>query len=45
MYYDYVFQFYSEAAEAASWMRERRPILISPDLGKDEDSVQVFLWI
>ncbi|XP_035225862.1 spectrin beta chain, non-erythrocytic 1-like isoform X1 [Stegodyphus dumicola] len=32
--------FYSEAAEAESWIQERKPPLISPDLGKDEDSVQ-----
>ncbi|XP_054722410.1 spectrin beta chain, non-erythrocytic 5-like [Uloborus diversus] len=32
--------FYSEATEAESWIRERKPLLLSPDLGKDEDSVQ-----
>lgn len=35
------FQFYSEVAEAESWMNEKKPLLVSPDLGKDEDSVQV----
>ncbi|GFT80923.1 spectrin beta chain, non-erythrocytic 5 [Nephila pilipes] len=32
--------FYSEAAEAESWIKERKPPLTSSDLGKDEDSVQ-----
>ncbi|XP_071037774.1 spectrin beta chain [Parasteatoda tepidariorum] len=35
--------FYSEAAEAESWIRERKPLLASSDLGKDEDSVQSLL--
>ena len=34
-------QFYAEVAEAESWISEKRPLLTSPDLGKDEDSVQV----
>ncbi|XP_076029013.1 spectrin beta chain, non-erythrocytic 5 kst isoform X3 [Oratosquilla oratoria] len=31
--------FYSEAGEAEGWMREKRPLLVSLDYGKDEDSV------
>ena len=34
-------KFYSEIAEAEMWMKEKIPALTSPDLGKDEDSVQV----
>lgn len=34
-------QFYSEITEAQLWMKEKMPALTSPDLGKDEDSVQV----
>lgn len=34
-------RFYSEIAEAKTWMKEKIPALTSPDLGKDEDSVQV----
>lgn len=30
-------------AEAESWMNERKPVLTSTDLGKDEDSVQALL--
>lgn len=32
--------FYVEGNEAETWMREKRPILVSTDYGKDEDSVQ-----
>ncbi|XP_052120778.1 spectrin beta chain, non-erythrocytic 1 isoform X4 [Frankliniella occidentalis] len=31
--------FYAEAAEAETWMKEKRPMLTSSDVGKDEDSV------
>ena len=34
-------KFYSEITEADLWMKEKIPALTSPDLGKDEDSVQV----
>ena len=34
-------QFYTEAAEAESWMKEKIPQLTSSDLGRDEDSVLV----
>ncbi|XP_052769142.1 spectrin beta chain, non-erythrocytic 2-like isoform X1 [Mya arenaria] len=34
-------KFYTEIAEAEVWMKEKEPALTSPDLGKDEDSVQV----
>lgn len=32
--------FYAEINESELWIKERRPILISHDYGKDEDSVQ-----
>ncbi|CRK98513.1 CLUMA_CG011869, isoform A [Clunio marinus] len=32
--------FYAEANECESWIKEKRPILISSDFGKDEDAVQ-----
>jgi spectrin beta len=32
-------QFYAEANEAETWIREKRPLLTSSDFGKDEDSV------
>lgn len=32
-------QFYAEANEAESWLREKKPIISSHDYGKDEDSV------
>lgn len=32
--------FYAEVSECESWMSEKRPILTSPDYGKDEDAVQ-----
>ncbi|XP_022090941.1 spectrin beta chain, non-erythrocytic 5-like isoform X2 [Acanthaster planci] len=35
--------FYSEVSEAESWMKEKRPLLTSPDYGKDEDSVASLL--
>ncbi|KAL0275436.1 UNVERIFIED_CONTAM: hypothetical protein PYX00_003283 [Menopon gallinae] len=31
--------FYAEASDAAAWLKEKKPVLISPYLGKDEDSV------
>lgn len=34
-------QFYTEVAEAESWMNEKIPALKSKDLGKDEDSVHL----
>jgi spectrin beta len=33
-------QFYAEANEAETWIREKRPLLTLSDFGKDEDSVQ-----
>jgi spectrin beta len=33
--------FYTEVAEAKSWMDEKKPLLVSSDPGKDEDSVHV----
>nr|XP_002732400.1 PREDICTED: spectrin beta chain, non-erythrocytic 5-like [Saccoglossus kowalevskii] len=35
--------FYAEVQEADSWMKEKRPLLVSTDYGKDEDSVQKLL--
>ena len=32
-------QFYAEAEEADKWMRERKPLLTSSDIGKDRDAV------
>ena len=32
--------FYAEANECDSWIKEKRPILTSPDYGKNEDAVQ-----
>jgi spectrin alpha len=36
-------QYLADAAEAESWMREKEPIIASPDLGKDEDSTEALL--
>lgn len=33
--------FYAETVEAEAWIRDRRPLLLNADLGKDEDSVVV----
>ena len=35
------YKFYSEVAEAESWIKEKRPMLTTTDMGSDEDSVQV----
>ncbi|XP_066903176.1 spectrin beta chain, erythrocytic isoform X2 [Halyomorpha halys] len=35
--------FYVEASEAEAWLKEKRPLLVSTDFGKDEDSVQSLL--
>ncbi len=34
-------QYFSDAQEAESWMKEKEPIVSSADFGKDEDSAQV----
>ena len=34
-------QYFADANEAESWMREKEPIVGSPDYGKDEDSAEV----
>ena len=34
-------QYYSDAQEAESWMKDREPLVSSGDYGKDEDSTQV----
>lgn len=36
-------QYFADANEAESWMREKEPIVGSPDYGKDEDSAEVHL--
>lgn len=41
-------QYFADANEAESWMREKEPIVGSTDYGKDEDSAEVFeivVWI
>ena len=39
-------QYFSEAQEAESWMKEKEPMVAGRDYGKDEDSAQVIceLW-
>lgn len=37
-------QYFADANEAESWMREKEPIVGSPDYGKDEDSAEVHKW-
>ena len=34
-------QYFSDAQEAESWMKEKEPLVSSGDYGKDEDSAQV----
>ena len=34
-------QYFADANEAESWMREKEPIVGNPDYGKDEDSAEV----
>lgn len=34
-------QYFADANEAESWMREKEPIVASTDYGKDEDSAEV----
>ena len=34
-------QYFSDAQEAESWMKEKEPMASSVDFGKDEDSAQV----
>uniref|UniRef100_A0A8C8GB49 Spectrin alpha, non-erythrocytic 1 n=1 Tax=Oncorhynchus tshawytscha TaxID=74940 RepID=A0A8C8GB49_ONCTS len=36
-------QYFADANEAESWMREKEPIVGSPDYGKDEDSAEALL--
>ena len=36
-----LFQYYADATEAESWMREKQPLVCSEDYGKDENSAQV----
>lgn len=33
-------QYYAEVAEALAWMHDRRQLLASTEVGKDEDTVQ-----
>ena len=41
----YLLQFYSEVTEAESWIAEKTPLVTQPDLGKDEDSVEVIMTV
>lgn len=34
-----LFQFYAEATDASTWLKEKKPLVASTYLGKDEDSV------
>lgn len=34
-------QYFADANEAESWMKEKEPIVGSTDYGKDEDSAEV----
>ncbi|XP_074042234.1 alpha Spectrin isoform X2 [Leptinotarsa decemlineata] len=36
-------QYYADANEAESWMKEKEPIVSNPDYGKDEDSSEALL--
>uniref|UniRef100_A0A4W3K2V2 Spectrin alpha, non-erythrocytic 1 n=1 Tax=Callorhinchus milii TaxID=7868 RepID=A0A4W3K2V2_CALMI len=36
-------QYFADANEAESWMREKEPVVGSPDYGKDEDSAEALL--
>lgn len=38
-----VSQYFADAAEAVSWLDDRRPLLTSEDLGKDESSTAALL--
>lgn len=36
-------QYFADANEAESWMKEKRPIVMNADYGKDEDSSEALL--
>ncbi|ODM90488.1 Spectrin alpha chain [Orchesella cincta] len=36
-------QYFADANEAESWMKEKEPLVLSQDLGKDEDSAEALL--
>lgn len=38
-----VHQYFADANEAESWMREKEPIVCNQDYGKDEDSSEALL--
>lgn len=38
-----MFQYYADANEAESWMKEKMPLVTSDDYGKDEGSAQTLL--
>lgn len=38
-------QYFADANEAESWMREKEPIVGSTDYGKDEDSAEVCVCV
>jgi len=38
-------QYFADANEAESWMREKEPIVCNTDYGKDEDSAEVSILV
>lgn len=38
-------QYFADANEAESWMREKEPVVGSIDYGKDEDSAEVWFFV
>lgn len=38
-------QYFADANEAESWMKEKEPIVGSQDFGKDEDSTEVLIFL
>ena len=34
-------QYFADANEAEAWMKEKEPMVMSKDFGKDEDSAEV----
>lgn len=34
-------QFYAKASEAESWMKDKKPLVLQEEYGKDEDGTQV----
>lgn len=36
-------QYFADANEAESWMKEKEPMVVNEDFGKDEDSAEALL--